>query len=526
MSSASKSLLAEIEGFLAGCGQTATKFGIAAVNDGHLVANLRKGSSVTLKTADKVRAYMARQRGPVPAAIASRETTPAAKRVVLIIGGGIAAYKCLELIRRLREAGIGVRAVMTRAGQEFVTPLSVGALSNERVFTDLFDLNDEREIGHIRLSREADLIVVAPATADLLAKMAGGHADDLATCVLMATDKPVLAAPAMNPRMWLHPATQRNVALLQADGVHFIGPNVGEMAERGEAGPGRLAEVPELLEAIQGLLASSPSPLVGEGRGGGDSRTVVMPPTPNPSPRRVEGAPSARWGGGLCPVPGPLAGRHVLVTSGPTHEPIDPVRYIANRSSGKQGAAIAAEARALGAEVTLVSGPTNLADPAGVKVVRVESAQQMLEAVRTALPADIAVFAAAVADWRVAAQSPEKIKKAGKAAPRLELVENPDILKTIASERPGRRPPLVIGFAAETQKVVDNATAKRKAKGADWIVANDVSPETGIMGGDRNTVHLVTADGVESWPELDKAEVASRLVARAAQWLVEYTALT
>ena len=505
MSSASKSLLAEIEGFLAGSGLTATKFGVAAVNDGHLVANLRKGSSVTLKTADKVRAYMARQRSPVPAAIASRETTPATKRVVLIIGGGIAAYKCLELIRRLREAGIGVRAVMTRAAQEFVTPLSVGALSNERVFTDLFDLNDEREIGHIRLSREADLIVVAPATADLLAKMAGGHADDLATCVLMATDKPVLAAPAMNPRMWLHSATQRNVAMLQADGVHFIGPNVGEMAERGEAGPGRLAEVPELLEAIQGLLAS------GGDRGGGNHDSPGIPPSLT-LPHK---------GGG-----NPLAGRHVLVTSGPTHEPIDPVRYIANRSSGKQGAAIAAEARALGAEVTLVSGPTNLADPAGVKVVRVESAQQMLEAVRTALPADIAVFAAAVADWRVAAQSAEKIKKAGKAAPRLELVENPDILKTIASERPGRRPPLVIGFAAETQKVVDHATAKRKAKGADWIVANDVSPETGIMGGDRNTVHLVTADGVESWPELDKAEVASRLVARAAQWLVEHTALT
>src|SRR5262245_47883041 len=242
-----------------------------------------------------------------------------------MIGVVTAAYKCLELIRRLREAGIGVRAVMTRAGQEFVTPLSVGALSNERVFTDLFDLNDEREIGHIRLSREADLIVVAPATADLLAKMAGGHADDLATCVLMATDKPVLAAPAMNPRMWLHPATRRNVALLQADGVHFVGPNIGEMAERGEAGPGRLAEVPELVAAIQALLASSPSPLVGEGRAGGDSRTVGMPPTPKPSPRRVEDAPSARWGGGLCPVRGPLAGRHVLVTSGPTHEPIDPV---------------------------------------------------------------------------------------------------------------------------------------------------------------------------------------------------------
>jgi phosphopantothenoylcysteine decarboxylase/phosphopantothenate--cysteine ligase len=499
MGSAGKGLLAEIEAFLAGSGVTATKFGIAAINDGHLVANLRKGSSVTLKTADKVRAYMASQRRPTPAAIVSRETIAATKRIVLIIGGGIAAYKCLELIRRLREAGIGVRAVMTRAAQEFVTPLSVGALTNDRVFAELFDLNDEREIGHIRLSREADLIVVAPATADLLAKMAGGHADDLATCVLMATDKPVLVAPAMNPRMWLNPATRRNVALLQADGVQFVGPNVGEMAERGEAGPGRLAEVPELLAAIEGLLGS----------------------TPNPSPRRVEDAPSARGEGNL-----PLSGRHVLVTSGPTHEPIDPVRYIANRSSGKQGAAIAAEARALGAEVTLVSGPTNLPDPAGVTVVRVETAREMLEAVRAALPAEIAVFAAAVADWRVAAQSPEKIKKGAKASPSLELVENPDILKTIASEPPGRRPPLVIGFAAETEKVVEHAAAKRKAKGADWIVANDVSPATGIMGGDRNTVHLVTADGVESWPEMDKAEVARRLVARAADWLSQHTALT
>ncbi len=272
MSGAAKALLAEIEAFLAGSGLTATKLGIAAVNDGHLVANLRKGSSVTLKTADKVRAYMANQRRPTPAGLVSRETSPAAKRIVLIIGGGIAAYKCLELIRRLREAGIAVRAVMTRAAQEFVTPLSVGALTNDRVFTELFDLNDEREIGHIRLSREADLIVVAPATADLLARMAGGHADDLATCVLMATDKPVLVAPAMNPRMWLNPATRRNVALLQADGVQLVGPNIGEMAERGESGPGRLAEVPELLSAIENLLASSPSPLVGEGRGRGGFR--------------------------------------------------------------------------------------------------------------------------------------------------------------------------------------------------------------------------------------------------------------
>ena len=327
MSSAAKALLAEIEAFLAGSGLTATKLGIAAVNDGHLVANLRKGSSVTLKTADKVRAYMASRRRPTPTGIVSRETIPAAKRIVLIIGGGIAAYKCLELIRRLREAGIGVRAVMTRAAQEFVTPLSVGALTNDRVFTELFDLNDEREIGHIRLSREADLIVVAPATADLLAKMAGGHADDLATCVLMATDKPVLVAPAMNPRMWLNPATRRNVALLQADGVQFVGPNVGEMAERGEAGPGRLAEVPELLEAIESLLASPPP--------------LAAPDVVSTTRLRHEGEGDTVRGG-------PLAGRHVLVTSGPTHEPIDPVRYIANRSSGKQGAAIAAEAARAG----------------------------------------------------------------------------------------------------------------------------------------------------------------------------------
>jgi phosphopantothenoylcysteine decarboxylase/phosphopantothenate--cysteine ligase len=465
-----------------------TKFGLAAVNDGHLIKNLRGGASVTLKTADKVRAYMAHQRSVSSPRNVSREAIPA-KRIVLIIGGGIAAYKCLELMRRLRERGVAVRAVMTRAAQEFITPLSVGALTGDRVFTELFDLNDEREIGHIRLSREAALIVVAPATADLLAKMAGGHADDLASCVLMATDKPVLVAPAMNPRMWLNPATRRNVALLEADGAHFVGPNAGEMAERGESGPGRLAEVPELLDAIEALLASR-------------------------FPQRGEAQ------------RGPLAGRRVLVTSGPTHEPIDPVRYIANRSSGKQGAAIAAAARALGAEVTLVCGPASIADPPGVKVVRVETAREMLAAAQAALPADIAVFAAAVADWRVATQSSEKIKKGGKALPRLELIENPDILKTIATEHPGVRPPLVIGFAAETENVLEYATKKRKAKGADWIVANDVSPESGIMGGDRNTVHLVTAEGVESWPELDKGEVARRLMQRAAERLAEITAVT
>jgi phosphopantothenoylcysteine decarboxylase / phosphopantothenate---cysteine ligase len=491
MPSTTHALLTEIEGFLADSGVSPTKFGLAAVNDGHLVKNLRGGASVTLKTADKVRAYMANQRSVASARNVSREAIPA-KRIVLIIGGGIAAYKCLELIRRLRERGVAVRAVMTRAAQQFITPLSVGALTGDRVFTELFDLNDEREIGHIRLSREAALIVVAPATADLLAKMAGGHADDLAACVLMATDKPVLVAPAMNPRMWLNPATRRNVALLEADGVHFVGPNAGEMAERGESGPGRLADVPELLDAIEALLAS-PSP---------SCRRRVFDTTRGGD--RGDGEREAQRGS--------LAGRRVVVTAGPTHEPIDPVRYIANRSSGKQGAAIAAEARALGAEVTLVCGPAGIADPPGVKVVRVETAREML--------------AAAVADWRVATQSTEKIKKGGKALPRLELIENPDILKTIAAERVGVRPPLVIGFAAETENVLEYATKKRKAKGADWIVANDVSPQTGIMGGDRNTVHLVTAEGVESWPELDKGEVARRLMQRAAERLAEISAAT
>lgn len=403
------------------------------------------------------------------------------KRILLIMGGGIAAYKCLDLIRRLRERGIAVRVVMTKAAQEFVTPLSAGALSNDRVFTDLFDLNDEREIGHIRLSREADLVVVAPATADLLAKMAGGHANDLATSVLLATDKPVLVAPAMNPRMWLNPATRRNVAQLKADGVHVVGPAVGEMAEAGEAGPGRLVEVPDLVAAIEGLLGPA-------------ARADESPPTT-------------------------LAGRHVLITSGPTHEPIDPVRYIANRSSGKQGHAIAAAAARAGARVTLVSGPVALPDPDGVAVLHVETAAQMMDAVRESLPADIAVFTAAVADWRAASAAPSKLKKGRSAAPpRLELVENDDILRYVASARRDR-PHLVIGFAAETDEVVAYARKKRKSKGADWIVANDVSPATGIMGGDRNRVHLVTAAGVEDWPELAKEDVAERLIARAAQHL-------
>ncbi len=406
------------------------------------------------------------------------------KKILLVIGGGIAAYKCLELIRRLKESGFAVRAVMTKAAQQFVTPLSVGALTGDRVFIDLFSLDDEREIGHIRLSREADLIVVAPATADLMAKMAGGHADDLATAVLLATDKPVLIAPAMNPRMWAHPATQRNLATLLADGVTVIGPNAGEMAERGEAGVGRMAEPAEVLAAIRARLS----------------------------------APGAK------PEVRPLTGRHVIVTSGPTHEPIDPVRYIANRSSGKQGHAIAAAAARLGARVTLVSGPTTAPAPSGVTVVRVETAAEMLAAVTAALPADCAVFAAAVADWRVANSADEKIKKDGKKrAPTLDLVENPDILKTIATEAPSQRPALVIGFAAETENVIEYAKKKRKSKGCDWIVANDVSPETGIMGGDRNTVHFVAADSVESWPEMDKADVAEQLMARAAAELAQRT---
>jgi len=405
------------------------------------------------------------------------------KRILLVIGGGIAAYKCLDLVRRLREESASVRAVMTRAATQFITPLSVGALTNEKVLTDLFDLDDEHEIGHIRLSREADLLIVAPATADLLAKMAGGHADDLASTVLMATNKPVLAAPAMNPRMWLNPATQRNVAQLKADGIRFVGPNTGEMAERDEAGPGRLAEVPEIIAAARKVLAE---------------------------------------GGTVMPLRRPLTGRHVLVTSGPTHEPIDPVRYLANRSSGKQGHAIARAAAQLGARVTLITGPVALPDPPGAHVVRIATAEEMLRGVQQSLPADVAVFAAAVADWRPAAVPSEKIKK-GSAKPALELVENPDILTAIAKE-PAQRPALVIGFAAETDDVIAHATAKRKAKGADWIVANDVSPQSGVFGGDDNTVHLVTRSGVEDWPAMSKDAVAERLMLRAAEHLRKTTA--
>ena len=419
------------------------------------------------------------------------------KRILLIIGGGIAAYKCLDLTRRLREQGHNVRAVMTRAAAEFVTPLSVGALTNDKVFTDLFDLNDEREIGHIRLSREADLLIVAPATADLLAKMAGGHADDLASTVLMATNKPVLVAPSMNPRMWLHPATQRNVTQFMADGIHFVGPNTGEMAERDEAGPGRLAEVPEIMAAADRLLSRA-----GEARPSISTLNSIL--SASNSDQDIS-----------------LAGRHVLVTSGPTREPIDPVRYIANRSSGKQGHAIAKAALALGARVTLVTGPVVLPDPPGVRTIHVETAGEMLKAVKRSLPADIAIFAAAVADWRPETARHEKIKKTG-AKHALHLVENADILATVAKSG-SKRPSLVIGFAAETQDVVSFAKKKRKAKGADWIVANDVSPGSGVLGGDDNTVHLVTKGNVDSWPSMTKDEVAERLMLHAAEHLLQTT---
>jgi phosphopantothenoylcysteine decarboxylase/phosphopantothenate--cysteine ligase len=421
------------------------------------------------------------------------------KRVLLIIGGGIAAYKSLDLIRRLGERGYSVRCVMTTAAQEFITPLAVGAISNERVATELFDLEGEREIGHIRLAREADIVVIAPATADLLARMAQGHADDLATAVLLATRATVLAAPAMNPAMWSHPATQRNVRRLEADGIRFVGPNAGEMAEKGEAGVGRMAEVPEIVQRIERLLSERD----GDPAEGGIGFLNI-------SATRARTA-----------APQLLAGRHVLVTSGPTHEPIDPVRYIANRSSGKQGHAIAAAARRLGARVTLITGPVQLADPEGVEVRHVETARDMLAAVEAALPADIAVFAAAVADWRVATPGRGKIKKQVNAEPpRLELVENPDILRTIA-KRGARRPTLVIGFAAETSAVVENAQAKRKAKAVDWIVANDVSEEAGVFGSEHNKVHLVTAEGTEVWPEMSKAEVADALLERAAGALAQ-----
>ncbi|WP_315925274.1 bifunctional phosphopantothenoylcysteine decarboxylase/phosphopantothenate--cysteine ligase CoaBC [Mesorhizobium sp. SP-1A] len=400
------------------------------------------------------------------------------KRILLVIGGGIAAYKSLDLIRRLRERGATVRCVMTAAAQHFVTQLAVGALSADHVFTDLFDRQDEQDVGHIRLAREADLIVVAPATADLMAKLANGLAGDLASAVLLATDKPVLMAPAMNPKMWAHPATRRNHATLRRDGVGFVGPMQGEMAESGEAGEGRMAEPLEIVAAVEALLDDRPKP---------------------------------------------LAGRKIIVTSGPTHEPIDPVRYIANRSSGKQGHAIAAALAKLGADVRLVSGPVSIPDPAGVTTIHVERAEEMRDAVEGLLPADAAVFVAAVADWRTAGSANEKIKKvAGEGPPALQMVENPDILAGVGHH--GSRPRLVVGFAAETRDLLKNARAKLDKKGADLIVANDVSHASGIgpagvMGGDRNRVRIVSRTGVEDWPEMSKDEVAERLAALVAERL-------
>jgi len=402
------------------------------------------------------------------------DTMLAGKRILLVVAGGIAAYKVLELVRRLRERDVSVRAILTKAGAEFVTPLSLQALTEDKVYSDLFSLTDESEMGHIRLSREADLVVVAPATADILARMAAGIANDLATTALLATDKPVLVAPAMNMQMWAHPATRANMALLEQRGILRVGPNSGDLA-CGEVGAGRMAEPMEILAAIEAFFA-----------GAADR---------------------------------PLQGLKALVTSGPTHEAIDPVRYIANRSSGKQGHAIAAALAKLGAATTLVSGPTRLADPAGVQVVAIESAEEMLAACLSALPADVAVCAAAVADWRVAAAAPGKIKKNGGKPPALVLAENPDILARLSAAG-NARPRLVVGFAAETENVVDNAVAKRRKKNCDWIVANDVSPASGTFGGDRNTVHLVTAEGVEDWPSLTKDEVATRLARRITERLV------
>ncbi|WP_282021622.1 bifunctional phosphopantothenoylcysteine decarboxylase/phosphopantothenate--cysteine ligase CoaBC [Ruegeria faecimaris] len=386
----------------------------------------------------------------------------ASKRILLIIGGGIAAYKSLDLIRRLKERGAAVTPVLTRAAEEFVTPLSVAALAGEKAYRDLFDLTDEAEMGHIQLSRSADLVVVAPATSDLMGKMAGGLANDLASTLLMATDTPVLCAPAMNVRMWDHPATRRNFEQLQADGIRFVGPNEGDMA-CGEYGPGRMSEPLEIVAAIEASLGS-----------------------------------------------GPLSGKRILVTSGPTHEPIDPVRYIANRSSGAQGTAIARALSALGAEVVFVTGPAEVPAPDGVEVVRVETAQQMSDAVDSALPVDAGVFAAAVADWRVASASDRKLKKTRDGLPALDFAENPDILKRVAKLDDGR-PALVVGFAAETDNVIEHATAKRDRKGCDWIIANDVSPGTGIMGGAENAVILISDDGAEEWPRMGKDAVAERL---------------
>jgi phosphopantothenoylcysteine decarboxylase/phosphopantothenate--cysteine ligase len=457
-----------------------------AIRDELRLRAARNGRSVE----DEVRVILrdASQQRPASAATPSQAALQAAAartpafsglpRVTLIIGGGIAAYKALDLIRRLKERHIEVRCVLTRAAQQFVTPLSASALSSERCYTDLLDASSEFDAGHIRLARDCDLIVVAPATADLMAKMAQGHADDLATAILLASNRPILLAPAMNPLMWANAATRRNVTQLERDGVAMIGPNAGEMAEAHEAGVGRMAESLEIAVLVERL---------------------VRPP----QPRR-------------------LAGKRVLITAGPTHEAIDPVRYIANRSSGKQGFALAAAAQRAGADVILISGPVDLDDPKGVMVKRVESAREMLAQVEARLPVDIAVFAAAVADWRVASEGTQKIKKTDLGMPPLQLVENPDILATI-SKLAAKRPSLVVGFAAETEHLIDNAKTKLKRKGCDWIVANDVSPQIGAMGGDSNTVHLIMRDGadisVDSWPAMSKTEVATALVARIAKFV-------
>ena len=399
-------------------------------------------------------------------------TSLAGKSVLLIVGGGIAAYKAHELVRLLKTRGAAVRIILTRAAEQFVTPLSLAALSGEKVYTSLFSLTDEVEMGHIQLSRAADLVVVAPATADLMAKMANGLADDLASTALLATDKRVLIAPAMNVRMWRHPATERNVAALKRDGVSFVGPSDGEMA-CGEFGPGRLAEPNEILTAIIEMLK---------------------------------------------PKAQPLAGRKVVITAGPTREPIDPVRFISNHSSGKQGYALAKAAVELGAETVLVSGPVSLPLPPGAQVMPVETAQEMLDVCEGEMPADIAIFTAAVADWRVTTEAPEKLKKTAEGPPLLKLTENPDILSTIAHG--ARRPRIVVGFAAETERVTEHAAQKLKRKGCDLIVANDVSRDSGVLGGDRNTVHLVSTTGVENWPQMSKDEVAQKLMERLAQMLV------
>ena len=397
-------------------------------------------------------------------------STLSGKSVLLIIGGGIAAYKCLDLIRHLRRSNVKVRAIMTAASQHFITPLSVGALTADKVFTELFNREDEQDVGHIRLAREADLIVVAPATADLMAKMANGMANDLATAVLLAAKIPVLVAPAMNPAMWHHAATTRNVKTLLSDGIYFVGPRDGDMAEAKEAGTGRMAEPLEILSAFEALLA---------------------------------------------PTYQPLKGKTAIVTSGPTHEPIDPVRYIANRSSGKQGHAVAAALANLGASVTLISGPVKIPDPAGVTTIHVETAREMLATVEAALPADIGVFVAAVADWRVENAAAEKMKKGSNGPPTLMMAENPDILKTVGHHT--LRPKIVVGFAAETQNVAEYGAAKLAKKGADIIVANDVSPDTGTFGGDQNTVSILSKNSIDAWPALTKNEVAERLAALIAE---------